>query len=263
MFKESTMRVYSEVGFCLFPCLPGQKVPAIKDYYAHSTCDLDSLKMWLRREPQYNFACDAGKSRLLVLDVDYPEGYESLAFVEDVFGKLPLDSLVQGTPSGGMHIVFRLPFGVSLPSKPRLLGNGLEVKSSKGQFMVAPSVVDNGYWGEYVWLTHTPVEDLKSIKEAPKWLLDFMMFSDANPQGLFNKASRDFGVKSLANFVARQGRDSGNRNNALFWAACQARDNGVSLDEALSVLVPAALSTGLGDKEANATVRSAFSTKRR
>lgn len=262
MFKESTMRVYSQAGFCLFPCRPGLKIPAIRDYYTNSTSDFETLVMWLRRQPNSNFACDAGKSRLLVIDVDYPKGYEALCFVEDIFGKLPVDSLVQSTPSGGMHVVFRLPFGKSFPSKPRLLGQGLEIKSSKGQFMVAPSVVDNGYWGEYVWATHTPVEDLMNIKEAPQWLIDFLSFSEMNPHGLFNKSARDFGIKSLASFVERQRRDSGNRNNALFWAACRARDNGVTLKEALRVLSPAAVNAGLSTQEAEATVRSAFRISR-
>lgn len=256
MFRESTLKVYSDAEFCLFPCVPGQKKPAIKNYFEQSTSDIDTLLMWLRRSPKSNFACDAGKSRLLVLDVDKPIGFESLTMVEEIFGKLPADSLAQGTPSGGMHIVFRLPFGVSVPSKPRILGRGLELKCAQGQFMVAPSEVDNGYWGEYVWLTDNPVAALKNIPTAPTWLVDFMRFSDAIPHGLFNKASRAFGIKSLAAFVARA--KEGNRNNALFWAACQARECNFSLDDSLNALVSAAEAAGLPHQEATATVRSAF-----
>jgi hypothetical protein len=47
----------------------------------------------------------------------------------------------------------------------------------------------------------------------------------------------------------------GNRNGALYWAACCAREDGFTLPEALSELAPA---SGLPVREAKRTIQSAF-----
>jgi len=55
----------------------------------------------------------------------------------------------------------------------------------------------------------------------------------------------------------------GNRNRALFWAACRQAEAGVSQDEARSVLGSAAERTGLGEREIDATLASAYRTTTR
>ena len=52
----------------------------------------------------------------------------------------------------------------------------------------------------------------------------------------------------------------GNRNLALYWAACRQAEAGVPEDEARHVLGAAAARTGLGEREIEATLTSAFRT---
>ena len=51
----------------------------------------------------------------------------------------------------------------------------------------------------------------------------------------------------------------GNRNNALYWAACRAIESGAGAS-ALAGLIDAAVGTGLSRREARRTVESAYRT---
>jgi hypothetical protein len=62
----------------------------------------------------------------------------------------------------------------------------------------------------------------------------------------------------LAAHVARQ--VEGNRNNALFWAACRAAEAGA---RDLTPLLDAAVSAGLPERQARRTIRSARDTTAR
>ena len=63
---------------------------------------------------------------------------------------------------------------------------------------------------------------------------------------------------ALAAHVARQAE--GNRDNALFWAACRLAESGAPPDVTLDALGPAAEHAGLGSREIMATIRSAYRT---
>jgi hypothetical protein len=54
------------------------------------------------------------------------------------------------------------------------------------------------------------------------------------------------------------GQAEGNRNRALFWAACRQAEAGISQDDARAVLGLAAARSGLGDREIDATLASAY-----
>ena len=63
--------------------------------------------------------------------------------------------------------------------------------------------------------------------------------------------------KSLREYLA-VGAEVGNRDNALFKAACQARDAGLSQNEAKTLLVGRAIADGLSEKVAKSKIRSAY-----
>ncbi|MFC1464184.1 MAG: primase C-terminal domain-containing protein [Candidatus Brachytrichaceae bacterium NZ_4S206] len=66
---------------------------------------------------------------------------------------------------------------------------------------------------------------------------------------------RGGGLVALREHVAAQ--REGNRNSALFWAACRAAERGMHEHEISELLADAARSTGLRDREIAATIRSA------
>jgi hypothetical protein len=68
----------------------------------------------------------------------------------------------------------------------------------------------------------------------------------------------DLDPERLARWVAARGE--GERNRALFWAACRAAEAGVSSADAHAVLGPAAERAGLPVPEITTTIRSAYRT---
>ena len=59
------------------------------------------------------------------------------------------------------------------------------------------------------------------------------------------------------------GQPEGNRNRALFWAACRAAEAGIAEVDARATLGPAAARTGLDEREISATLASAYRTTAR
>ncbi|MER5821180.1 bifunctional DNA primase/polymerase [Streptomyces mirabilis] len=99
---------------------------------------------------------------------------------------------------------------------------------------------------------------------APAWLLDALVtkpqfaarrtrWQDASPRVPGQPRS----VRGLATFVL----DSrpGDRNNRLFWAACRAAEDAQDgREDAQDALLAAAVQAGLSEREASATIRSAY-----
>ncbi|GHD13287.1 hypothetical protein GCM10010313_37940 [Streptomyces violarus] len=92
---------------------------------------------------------------------------------------------------------------------------------------------------------------------APGWLLNALLakpLQDARrtprTPTVLDASTR---VRGLVKFVAAS--PSGDRNNRLFWAACRAAEDGLDAEDALR---EAASCTGLDEREALATIRSAY-----
>src|SRR5689334_662264 len=133
---------YASHHWAVFP-LNG-KMPAIPKRLGgrgvlDATSDLVTVTNWW--SDRYAGCNIGGKvpENMLVLDVGPRHGGdESLAAHEKIHGKLP-DTLttVSGRGDGGMHLFFRRPPG-KLSS--RRLGPGLDIKTSTGYVVLAPSI---------------------------------------------------------------------------------------------------------------------------
>ena len=67
--------------------------------------------------------------------------------------------------------------------------------------------------------------------------------------------------REMNNAITRynaNGAPQGQRNAALFAAACQARDEGAGMQEAVAMLESRAMADGLGQQEIQTTIASAF-----
>jgi hypothetical protein len=115
---------------------------------------------------------------MMVLDIDtkYDENKQvqkvgdiSLAELEAKYGKLP-ECPTQRTASGGLHLVFSLPEGVTVPNSASKVGKDLDIKSGgNGYIVVEPSTID----GEsYTWIKDSPNDsDFWKTPLAPSWLI--------------------------------------------------------------------------------------------
>lgn len=75
------------------------------------------------------------------------------------------------------------------------------------------------------------------------------------PKGMPSRV-QDRMLRIMPAFVSKQ--QEGNRNNALYWAACRMAERHVPLQDALSALIPAAQRIGLKYSESAATIKSAY-----
>jgi len=172
---------YTEHGFPVFPihCLrngvcacskrdcahPG-KHPRTIHGFLDATTDPKRVTEWWTKWPDANIAIATGAaSGLLAIDIDPRNGgdvsWEALTFK---YGRPP-DTAEQLSGGGGRHIFFR-DAGVPVPKE---LAPGIDVKSSGGYIIVAPSVHPSGR--KYAWDGIAGREALLSVAPVPEWLL--------------------------------------------------------------------------------------------
>ena len=128
-------------GWPVFPCQPGQKIPATRHGYQDATTDEQQITRWFARHPDRNLAVATGAPGPDVLDVDQ-HGQAGNGFA--AFNRLRAAGLLDGaaayvrTPSGGLHAYFT---GTG-QRNGHLPGQHLDFRSAGGYVLVPPSQVD-------------------------------------------------------------------------------------------------------------------------
>lgn len=238
-------------GWHVFPLRPGNKRPAghpedrcpgtgrcaggHRTWEQRATTDPDKIRAAWTHAP-YGIGIATGPSGLCVLDLDtlkpgetVPErwaavdarcGEDVLAVVADEAGQeLPGDTLTVRTPSGGLHLYYRVPGNTTLRNTSGDRGNGLGWKVDTrawGGYVVGPgTVTDTGRYG-YVWDG--------AVSELPGWLVDRLTPAPLpaapvvpiRPAGDRRSRYLDVAVRAEAGKVADA---TCNRNGTLFAAA--------------------------------------------
>jgi len=213
---------YAENGFPVFPvhrgrngvcscnqpdCAHPGKHPRTGHGFLDATTDPKRITEWWTKWPDANIAIPTGAaSGLLALDIDPRNGgdksWEALTFEH---GRPP-DTAEQLSGGGGRHIFFRDP-GVPVPKE---LARGIDVKSSGGYIIVAPSVHPSGQ--RYAWDGLTGKEALLTVVPTPEWLLSLFarVRNDARQSPLADSAKwprgeRNSKLTSLAGSMRRPG----------------------------------------------------------
>ena len=250
---DATLRqalAYARRGWPVFPCLPGQKIPATRHGFRDATTDEQQITEWFGRGQGWNLAIATGAPGPDVLDVDQ-HGQAGNGF--RAFGKLRRAGLVNGaaayvrTPAGGMHAYFT----GSGQHNGRLPSHHLDFRSAGGYVVSPPSQVD----GKPYCVIARPGGRSGLNWDAVTRLLE----PQQQPHPLQLRPAQGLDLTHLARWVA--GRPEGNRNAGLFWAANRALDADQAAD--LSPLAVAARQAGLGDKEITRTLDSARRTGER
>ena len=153
-------------GFHVFPLCPNTKLPAIKGFPVKATYDLGQLRKWWGENPQYNIGISTsrfnGSQAVLAVDVDDKDGRagSSTLLELELEGHSFPDTLTQKTPSGGKHLLYRVPRAVR--QGVDVLGRGLDIRSSGGYVVGKGSILS---LGEYILTEH-------DLAEAPPWLIE-------------------------------------------------------------------------------------------
>jgi hypothetical protein len=239
---------YARHGWPVFPCLPGQKIPATTHGFRDATTDEQQITGWFGRGSGWNLAIATGAPGPDVLDIDqHGEAGNGYA----AYRRLRHAGLVDGaaayvrTPAGGMHAYFT----GSDQHNGRLPSHHLDFRSQGGYILAPPSQVDDkpyrlikkldGHsgldWNAVIRLLEPERHVRRSVPGQPP----------------------DRTLDQLARWVASQ--PEGNRNSGLFWAANRALDADPAAD--LSQLAAAAGQAGLHEPEITRTLDSARKTR--
>lgn len=239
---------YAAHGIPVFPCQPLAKSPITRNGFQDASIDPDQIERWWSWTPAANIAMPTGAPGFDVLDVDVRadgSGWEA-------FHQTRRAGLIDGwlrvisTPSGGLH----LHYPGTYQRNGSLRGLYLDFRGSGGYVLLPPSRVLTG--------THQAPYGLACETPGPgrpiDWAAIAQLLQPAAPvRAMRSVAATIGGVDHLAAHVARQ--DEGNRNNALFWAACRNAEAGRTDPEPL---VAAAIRAGLPEQQARRTVRSGY-----
>lgn len=263
--------VYRELGFSVIPVYgdadPTQpKVAAVdwKQYQARYATHIEMYRWYFELGAQGMAFVTGRASRLLVLDFDDIR-LAQLFFIR--FSRLCETRIIRSAQRGLPHVYFRLPVGVTLPSR-RL--NGLDVQC-EGRYIIShPTTIDGKQYqiiraGMPRELTRAEVEQLQGFIEE---VASFQQSAIPAPPPKIEEPTPIIPLRTpeeFRNYYLAVAPHAG-RNNTLFRAALMMRDNNWSLDHALKVLTPLHISLARADerpdqreREAKATIRSAFS----
>lgn len=249
---------YAGFGWRVLPVRQNSKIPAIKSWSVEASNNHETVtKMFSNHIGNIGVACDSG-SGIIVIDIDMPDGPETLETLQAELGPLP-QTLSQRTGNNGMHLIYQYPEGYNIRGSIGVSGNGLgkniDVRGEGSQIVVAPSFNEDN--NPYIWINDIPIAEL-----PPKWIERMVCkTSQASPIiQVTNLATPDINFSdtnsrhpyvevAIQNELTKMREaQEGERNNTLFKAACSIGgwlpDNHLAYDEAHALLFQAAEANG-------------------
>ncbi len=215
-------------GWKVFPCRANKK-PACKHGFKDATNDLDMIRELFTVPEAVAIGMPTGHvNKAVVIDIDVKNGKLGTKWYEDNRHRLP-HTLIHATPSGGLHLVFRMPPNLDIQSSVGTLAPGVDVRACGGYVIWPPSP---GYH----------VEAGANIADLPEWLLvelstrrprtataDIAPLVDIDDPTAINIA-RQFAQHAAAAIEGSGG------DTHTYRVACELRDLGVSEESALAIL---------------------------
>ncbi|GAG33656.1 unnamed protein product, partial [marine sediment metagenome] len=119
---------YAELGYPVFPCVPGGKVPLTQHGFKDATDDVTRVGSWWTQHPDANIGLPT--EGLLAVDVD---GDDNPWLADDPerqadIARGPLSL----TPGGGRHHLFRQPRGKAWKNTSGRLAPKVDTRASGG-----------------------------------------------------------------------------------------------------------------------------------
>jgi len=249
---------FAAAGIPIFPCKPAEKRPLTEHGFHDATADAEQVRRWWARWPEANIGMPTGcASGLEVVDIDVHGRVRGFAAFELARREGLVDrwqALVK-TASGGMHAYYPVdPNGAQ--SSWQAAKSGIDFRGEGGYVIVPPSLVMfEGNRSAYELIGAGRGDSVPIDAAALRAFLDP---KPAPAATIPTDARREVDVDRIAAWLAT--RAEGERNRALYWAACRLAENGVPDENARNLLGPAAEHAGLHQPEILTTIRSAYRT---
>lgn len=129
-----------------YVCETPGKHPILAGWEDNASTDLDVIAEWWRRWPWANVGIAAGRSGLLMFDVDsYKDSYRGHKTITSADEQ----TITAISGGGGAHLVYRLNEGDYYTNAKGKLPAGIDIRCYGGQFVAAPSIHPSG--SRYQW----------------------------------------------------------------------------------------------------------------
>jgi hypothetical protein len=245
---------YAAEGVPVFPCVAGEKRPLTTHGFHDATTDPRTVRAWWDKWPVANIGIPTGAfSGIDVVDIDRRPEHSGFAAFERarrsrITGRW--EALIR-TPSGGIHAYY--PTDVNHPQQSWQAPSAhIDFRGDGGYILAPPSIAGTASNAHGYSVIATANRQGAAINaDALRSFLEPLPAAPPRPRRL-----QPVNVEGLAAWVAARGE--GERNRALFWAACRAAETGTQPDQLHAVLGAAAEEAGLTAREAATTIRSAL-----
>lgn len=250
---------YALRRIAIFPLAPGSKIP-IKGSHGcrDATPDSDVARARWKKWPSANIGAATGsRSGFWVLDIDLPDGPESLAALEAEHGPLPV-TIEASTPRGGRHLYWRHVEGIH--NSAGRIGRSLDVRGEGGSIVLPPSVLPSGR--HYRWVKN----GAGVIAAAPGWLINLVLPPPPPPKpepkpppdNIENYVASAAASELAELSAAQKGTRNDTLNRAAFNLGQFVKAGALPEDWARGQLEERAVGAGLSVFEAKRTIDSAF-----
>ena len=216
---------YAELGYQVFPCVPGGKTPLAEHGFHDATTDAGRIEEWWSDYPDANIGI--ATAGLLVLDVDAADGRPNPWLSDSPDRQLDLARApCQVTPRGGLQYLFRQPAGKAWRCTAGRLAPSVDTRTDGGYIVVPPSVRAEGAyrWQDTMALDVPP----GGLPVPPDWLAEALDGLAATSPTLPRGATSSAGGNPIP---------EGQRNSALASLAGTMRRVGMGHAEILAALL--------------------------
>ena len=163
----------ADLGYRVFRLEPLGKIPIEKNFPTIATNDPDTVRRWWTsaddRPANYNIGIATGKG-VIAIDFDCKEGKPGLKAIEDYDVKGMPESGRTFTPTGGEHLLLKLPPSLLLGSSIEKLAAGVDTRCHNSYIVAPGSTVETATGAKaYEW-QHKPVP-YKDLAPVPDWFM--------------------------------------------------------------------------------------------
>lgn len=228
---------FAGMGVPVFPLAAGTKDSEVKEYPQVASRDPYNVRAFFV-DPVMGWERPANIGLLMRglvgIDIDAKEGRggDDSVLTLELSGCLFPHTFTQRTPTGGTHLIYRLPPGIVVRNSAQKFAKGIDVRGAGGYLVGAGSTVAAG----------TYMADWRAIVDAPDWLLERLGRLGAAP----GAARRPIPTVAVdTGYAARRGREiaaaaepavQGTRDSRAYAIACELRNLGVELLDAYDML---------------------------
>ena len=239
MLNEAVRMAIDDIP--VFPCSPADKRPLTARGFHDATADLAVISRWWEKWPTAMIGVPTGAaSGFFAVDTDRKpaKGIDGVAALKELaaeYGGLP-DTALARTPTGGEHVLFRMPPASHIPNSAGKLGRGIDIRGDGGYVIAAPSI--NAEGKAYSWQV-----PLSQLGDCPPWLLEKIGTASTpthrNEEAPAVPLDQERAIGRAVDYLRNHAPPgiAGSLSEQAYKTACQVKDRGVSEGKCVELML--------------------------